>query len=48
MVEVVLKSGASAVLAASIFHFGIFSIQAVKNEMQKNGIPVRNYENDNG
>ncbi|MDB9915710.1 imidazole glycerol phosphate synthase subunit HisF [Alphaproteobacteria bacterium] len=41
MVDVVLKSSASAVLAASIFHFGIFSIKAVKYEMQKNGISVR-------
>ena len=45
MVEVVLKSGASAVLAASIFHFGIYSIKSVKNEMAKNGILVRNCEN---
>ena len=44
MVEVVLKSGASAVLAASIFHFGIFSIKCVKQEMKKNGILVRNCE----
>ena len=44
MVQVVLKSGASAVLAASIFHFGIYSIQTVKNEMEKNGILVRNCE----
>ena len=33
MVDVVLKSGASAVLAASIFHFGIHSILSVKKEM---------------
>ena len=41
MVEVILKSGASAVLAASIFHFGIHSISSVKKEMFKNGIHVR-------
>ena len=41
MVDVVLKSGASAVLAASIFHFGIYSISSVKKEMAKNGICVR-------
>ena len=41
MVEVVIKSGASAVLAASIFHFGIYSIKSVKDEMEKNGILVR-------
>ena len=45
MVEVVLKSGASAVLAASIFHFGIYSIRSVKDEMEKNGILVRKCEN---
>ena len=44
MVEVVLKAGASAVLAASIFHYGIHSIISVKEEMLKNGIKVRNYE----
>jgi imidazole glycerol phosphate synthase subunit HisF len=38
---VVLKSGASAVLAASIFHFGIHSIAEVKKEMSNNGINVR-------
>ena len=43
--EAIKNGGASAVLAASIFHFGIFSIKAVKYEMQKNGISVRNYEN---
>jgi len=41
MVDVVLKSGASAVLAASIFHFGIYSIAEVKKEMSNNGINVR-------
>ena len=44
MVEVVLKAGASAVLAASIFHYGIHSIFSVKEEMLKNGIKVRNHE----
>ena len=47
MVEVVLKAGASAVLAASIFHYGIHSIKSVKNEMSKNGILVRDCENIN-
>ena len=32
---------ASAVLAASIFHFGIFSINEVKNYLNAAGIPVR-------
>ena len=45
MVEVVLKAGASAVLAASIFHYGIHSIYTVKKEMSKNGILIRNYDN---
>ena len=45
MVDVVIKSGASAVLAASIFHFGIHSILAVKKEMFKNGILVRDCGN---
>ena len=45
MVDVVLKSGASAVLAASIFHFGIHSISSIKKEMLKNGIHVRDCEN---
>ena len=44
MVEVILKAGASAVLAASIFHYGVHSIFSVKKEMFKNGIKVRNYE----
>ena len=44
MVEVVLNAGASAVLAASIFHYGVYSIFSVKEEMLKNGIKVRNYE----
>ena len=45
MVDVVLQSGASAVLAASIFHFGIHSILSVKKEMLKNGILVRDCGN---
>ncbi len=45
MVEVVLKSGASAVLAASIFHFGIHTIHSVKKEMLKNGIIIRDCVN---
>ena len=45
LVDGVKKGGASAVLAASIFHFGIYSIKSVKNEMAKNGILIRNCEN---
>jgi cyclase len=37
----VLKGGASAVLAASVFHFGTFTIEQVKNHMASSGIPVR-------
>ena len=32
---------ADAVLAASIFHFGMFSIKEVKSYMKDRGIPVR-------
>ena len=45
MVEVVLKAGASAVLAASIFHYGIHSIHSVKKEMSENGILTRDCDN---
>lgn len=41
MVEGIKEGHASAVLAASIFHFGEYSIQQAKNEMRKAGIPVR-------
>ena len=44
MVEVILKADASAVLAASIFHYGIHSISSVKKEMTKSGIKVRDCE----
>ena len=37
----VLKGGASAVLAASIFHFGTYSIGEAKAHMAKAGIPMR-------
>ena len=33
--------GASAVLAASMFHFGEITIKEVKDELAKNGIDVR-------
>ena len=39
--EAVLKGGASAVLAASIFHFGTFSIAEAKQAMQRDGIEMR-------
>jgi cyclase len=36
-----VRAGASAVLAASIFHFGEYTIAEVKNRMSEAGIPVR-------
>lgn len=41
LVEGVTKGGASAVLAASIFHFGTYTISQAKAHMQAAGIPVR-------
>jgi cyclase len=41
LVEGVRDGGASAVLAASIFHFGTFTIAAAKEHMAAFGIPVR-------
>jgi cyclase len=37
----VTKGGASAVLAASVFHFGDFTIKQAKEHMNALGIPVR-------
>ncbi|MCE5203327.1 MAG: imidazole glycerol phosphate synthase subunit HisF [Coriobacteriales bacterium] len=39
--EVVIEAEADAVLAASVFHFGTFSIRQVKEAMAAHGIPVR-------
>ena len=41
MVEGVRDAHASAVLAASIFHFGTYRIREVKDHMKAAGIPVR-------
>jgi len=41
LVEGVTKGGASAVLAASIFHFGDFTIHEAKQHMADAGIPMR-------
>jgi len=41
LVEGVIEGGAGAVLAASIFHFGTFSIARAKAHMAAAGIPVR-------
>jgi cyclase len=41
LVEGVLEGRADAVLAASIFHFGEFTVHAAKEHMAKRGIEVR-------
>ncbi|MEO9648944.1 MAG: imidazole glycerol phosphate synthase subunit HisF [Roseobacter sp.] len=41
LVEGVTKGGASAVLAASIFHFGDYTISQAKSHMAAAGIPMR-------
>ena len=41
LVEGVTEGGASAVLAASIFHFGTFTIPQAKAHMAAAGVPVR-------
>ncbi len=39
--EVVVEADADAVLAASVFHFGQYSVRQVKEHMAAAGIPVR-------
>lgn len=46
-IDGVHEGHASAVLAASVFHYGEFTIAQVKQEMHRAGIPVR-MENING
>ena len=41
MVEGIILGYADAVLAASIFHFGEYTISDAKKAMQAAGIPVR-------
>ena len=41
LVEGVKKGGASAVLAASIFHFGDYTIKQAKAHMQNAGVAIR-------
>jgi cyclase len=41
MVDVLRDGKADAVLAASIFHFGEFTVEDVKRHLQKHDIPVR-------
>ena len=42
MVDVVKDGGANAVLAASIFHFGTYTIEQAKDALINAGIPARN------
>ena len=44
MVEGIRDANASAVLAASIFHFGVYSIEEVKTYMAAAGVAVRRTE----
>ena len=41
LVDGVIKGGASAVLAASIFHFGEFTIAEAKEHLARAGVPIR-------
>jgi cyclase len=41
LADAILLGGAEAALAASIFHYGQFSIEQTKRVMQARGIPVR-------
>jgi imidazole glycerol-phosphate synthase subunit HisF len=41
LIEGVTEGHASAVLAASIFHFGTFTISEAKSHMRRAGVPVR-------
>jgi cyclase len=41
MADAILEGKADAVLAASIFHFGTFSIRETKEELAARGIPMR-------
>lgn len=41
LVDVVREGRASAVLAASIFHFGTYTIRAAKEKLREGGFPVR-------
>jgi cyclase len=41
LVEAIDEGGADAVLAASIFHYGTYSIEQAKERLEQAGIPVR-------
>jgi imidazole glycerol-phosphate synthase subunit HisF len=40
-VEVFQQGAADAALAASVFHFGLESVRAIKQELRQSGVPVR-------
>ena len=41
LADAILRGKASAVLAASIFHFGTFTVHQAKEHLRSQGIPVR-------
>jgi imidazole glycerol-phosphate synthase subunit HisF len=41
LVEAIRDGGADAVLCASIFHYGQFSVRQAKEHMRRAGVPVR-------
>ena len=41
MVDVIQQGGADAVLAASIFHYGQYSIEQTKRHLHEHGLPMR-------
>lgn len=41
MADAILKAGADAVLAAGIFHFGVYTIRETKEYLASQGIPIR-------
>ena len=41
LIDGIKKGGASAVLAASIFHFGEITIKEVKDKLSEEGLSVR-------
>jgi cyclase len=41
LADAILIGGAEAALAASIFHYGEYTIQETKRVMQRRGVPVR-------
>jgi cyclase len=44
MAEVLLEGRADAVLAASVFHYGQYTVGEVKTHLASQGIPVRPLE----